>query len=69
MEQEYDFSTGQRGKYARHFAEGTNLVLLEGDVAAMFPDSRSVNRALRKLAEIIRESGSGPRSPAPTAKR
>jgi hypothetical protein len=51
----YDFRGGERGKYARRFAEGTNLVLLEDDVAAMFPDSESVNRALRKLVEIIRE--------------
>ncbi len=44
---EYDFSRGVRGKYARRFAEGTNLILLDPDLAAEFPDSRSVSRALR----------------------
>ena len=46
---EYDFSRGVRGKYARRFAEGTNLVKLEPDVAKVFRDSVSVNRALRRL--------------------
>jgi hypothetical protein len=46
---EYDFSRGVRGKYARRFAEGTNLVKLEPDVAKVFRDSASVNRALRRL--------------------
>ena len=44
---EYDFSGGVRGKYAKRYAEGTNLVLLEPDLAAEFPDSQSVSRALR----------------------
>ena len=47
MRPEYDFSDGVRGKYAKRFAEGTNLVLLEPDVAAEFADARAVNRALR----------------------
>jgi len=46
---EYDFPHGVRGKYARRFAEGTNLVKLEPDVAKAFRDSASVNRALRRL--------------------
>jgi hypothetical protein len=60
VEAEYDFRAGQRGKYAERFAGGTNLVRLEDDVAAMFPDSESVNRALRKLVEIIREQAGKP---------
>ncbi len=44
---EYDFSSGVRGKYAKRYSEGTNLVLLEPDLAAEFPNSRSVSRALR----------------------
>jgi len=51
---EYDFSGGLRGKYTRRYAEGTNLVLLEPDVAAVFPDAEAVNTSLRALAEIIR---------------
>jgi hypothetical protein len=55
---EYDFRGGVRGKYAARYAEGTNVVLLDADVAAVFPDSASVNKALRALAEIIREQSS-----------
>lgn len=44
---EYDFSTGVRGKYADRFAAGTNIILLDPDLAAEFPDSKSVARALR----------------------
>jgi hypothetical protein len=51
---EYDFSKGVRGKYARRFAERTHLVKLEPDVAAVFGDSASVNRALRTLTEVAR---------------
>jgi hypothetical protein len=49
MREEYDFSSGVRGKYAKRFAEGTNLVVLEPDVAKSFPDSTSVNEALRRV--------------------
>ena len=49
MREEYDFTSGVRGKYAQRFAEGTNLVVLEPDVAKSFPNSASVNAALRKL--------------------
>jgi hypothetical protein len=52
---EYDFSKGVRGKYAKRHDSGTNLVVLDPDVAAVFPDSASVNRALRALAAVIRE--------------
>jgi hypothetical protein len=49
---EYDFSKGKRGKYAAKYARGTNVVRLEPDVAALFPDAKSVNKALRLAAEI-----------------
>uniref|UniRef100_A0A831XMP2 Uncharacterized protein n=1 Tax=Geobacter metallireducens TaxID=28232 RepID=A0A831XMP2_GEOME len=55
---EYDFSTmkgGVRGKYARRYEAGTNLVLLEPDVAEVFHDARTVNEALRTLIKIARE--------------
>jgi len=51
---EYDFSQlkrGVRGKYAERYREGTNLVLLEPDVAACFPDAKSVNDALRQVLQ------------------
>jgi hypothetical protein len=49
MRAEYDFSEGVRGKYAGRFADGTNLVLLDPDVAIEFPTAASVNKALREL--------------------
>lgn len=55
MLKEYDFSKGVRGKYAKRYATGTNIVVLSPDVAEIFPDSESVNEALRTLAKIIRQ--------------
>jgi len=52
MLREYDFSRGVRGKYARRFKAGTNVVVLAPDVARLFRDSESVNRALRALSRI-----------------
>jgi hypothetical protein len=49
MRSEYDFSGGVRGKYVQRFREGTNIVVLDPDVAAEFRDSASVNDALRKI--------------------
>ena len=48
----YDFRGAERGKYAARYREGTNVVVLDPDVAARFPDAAAVNRALRALAEI-----------------
>ena len=50
---EYDFSQmkGVRGKYVSRYREGTNIVLLDPDVAAAFPDAKAVNDALRLLIE------------------
>ncbi len=49
---EYDFSKGVRGKYAKRYHQGTNIVVLDPDVAERFPNSESVNRALRALVAI-----------------
>jgi hypothetical protein len=54
MLDEYDFSHGVRGKYVERLAKGSNVIVLDPDVAQVFPDSESVNQALRALAEIIR---------------
>ena len=54
---EYDLSKlkgGVRGKYAKRFQQGTNLVLLSPDVAKYFPDERAVNAALRSLVGIAK---------------
>jgi hypothetical protein len=50
---EYDFSHGVRGKYAARLAKGSNVVVLDKDVATLFPDSASVNAALRALGMAI----------------
>ncbi|MCE7902661.1 MAG: hypothetical protein DYH20_08410 [Gammaproteobacteria bacterium PRO9] len=49
MRDHYDFSNGVRGKYADRYKEGTNVVLLEPDVAKEFPNSAAVNEALRQV--------------------
>jgi len=54
MRDEYDFSGAVRGKYAKRFGEGTNIVVLDPEVAEVFPDAKSVNDALRPLARIVR---------------
>jgi hypothetical protein len=54
---EYSLKGGVRGKYAARYAEGTNVVLLDRDVADTFPDSESVSRALREVAEQRRMPG------------
>ena len=62
MMDEYDFSGGVRGKYADRFAEGSNVVVLDPDVARVFTDSESVNEALRALAGIIQHQTEKTRS-------
>jgi hypothetical protein len=58
LQPEYDLSEllkgGIRGKYAERFKEGTNLVLLAPDVAAVFPDEEAVNEALRLVVQLAR---------------
>ena len=55
MLEEYDFSGGVRGKYAQRYAEGTNVVVIDPDVAEYFPDHDAVNEALRGLTKIIKK--------------
>jgi hypothetical protein len=54
MRPEYDFSGGVRGKYLPRLAKGANVVVLDRDMAKMFPTSKAVNDALRVLAEAGR---------------
>ncbi len=51
---EYDFSRGVRGKYAQSYRRGANVIVLEPDVAKVFPNAQAVNDALRSLAGIVR---------------
>ena len=52
---EYDFSDGVRGRYASRFAKDTIMVVLDPDVAEVFPDPQSVNKTLRALGDIMRD--------------
>ena len=56
MRSTYDFSKGVRGKYAKRFHQGTNLVALEPDVQRAFPNSGAVNKALRDLIRLAKKS-------------
>src|SRR5712691_8321768 len=53
MRDHYDFSGGIRGKYARRYAGGTNVVMLDPDVARLFPNREAVNETLRAVAQIV----------------
>jgi hypothetical protein len=53
IRKEYDFSHGERGKYARRYREGSNVVVLDPDVAEAFKTPEAVNNALR--AEIAKK--------------
>ena len=59
MRAEYDFSGAVRGKYAKLFAAGSNVVVLEPDVAKAFPTAKAVNAALRANLESPGKRGSG----------
>jgi hypothetical protein len=52
MREEYDFSGGVRGKYVDRYRSGTNIALLDPELAEAFPDSKSVNDALRALLAV-----------------
>ena len=51
---EYDFSKAVRGATVARYREGANVVLLDPDVSALFPNSTAVNEALRTFARLIK---------------
>jgi hypothetical protein len=58
MRDSYDFSRGVRGKYAKRFAAGTNIVLLDPEVAKSFKSSDEINRILREhMAKRAKAAG------------
>jgi len=57
---EYDFRGGMRGKYARDYGRNRNLRILAPDLLTTFPDSESVNEALRTLVRIATASTAVP---------
>ena len=62
MRSEYDFSAGIRGKYVDACRDGTNVVLIDPELAIAFPDSKSVNDALRVLLAIATRAESRKRA-------
>jgi hypothetical protein len=58
MRDEYDFSNVRPNKYAKKYAEGTNIVVIDPDLTEFFPDSASVNTAWRALVSIFSKSKS-----------
>jgi hypothetical protein len=63
MRSEYDFSGGVRGKYLPRLAKGANVVVLDRDMAKVFPTSKAVNDALRVLADAGRRRSKAKSSP------
>lgn len=57
MLDEYDFSNGVRGKYAKAYKDGANVIKLDKDISKFFPDAKSVNEALRTLIKLVKEDG------------
>ena len=55
MLKEYDFSKGVRGKYAKRYAEGTNVVVLPPDLARAFPTAEAVHEALRDVISLAQK--------------
>ena len=55
MRPEYDFSKGVRGKHAAKYAEGTNVVVLEADVAREFRTTEQVNETLRAVSKMLQQ--------------
>ena len=56
MLEEYDFSNGVRGKYAKEYADGANIIKLDSDISKFFPDAKSVNEALRTLIKLVQNN-------------
>ena len=61
MRPEYDFTDGVKGKHHRACRQGTNVVLLDPDVADVFKDAATVNSALRALAQVALTHAGGKR--------
>ena len=59
IELEYDFSSGTRGKYSSQYHQKANIIVLEPDVAEKFPNSESVNQALRIIWAIKNKTPTG----------
>ena len=72
LRSEYDLSQltgGVRGKYYREATAGTNLVLIDPELATVFPDTESVNRALRLLADTAESAAASKGHRSASAKK
>jgi hypothetical protein len=69
-EYDFDFSQGERGRYYKQLLkEGSNIVVLEPDLAEAFPNSAAVNDALRSLLGFARMSTGLTRPAPPVSKK
>lgn len=66
---EYDFTGAIRGKYYERYRQGTNVILLDPDVAEVFRDATAVNDALRRLVSLARAKAATHRTGAAPRKR
>jgi hypothetical protein len=57
-EYDFDFSKAVRGKYYKQYIESSNVVVLEPDVAAVFPNADAVNQALRAMLKFAEQTSS-----------
>jgi len=71
MRDQYDFKRGTRGMYAHRYTRGSNVVVLEPDVAKLFSDSDKVNRSLRAMAGLAdpHRKGSSGQLPGNSARK
>ncbi len=65
-EYEFDFSKAARGKYYKQYMESSNVVVLENDVAARFPNAAAVNAALRAMLKFATQAASPTTEPGKT---
>ena len=56
MQDEYDFSNSRKGEYAARYQKGSNVVVLDPDVAKVFNNREFVNSSLRALAQVLEDS-------------
>ena len=66
---EYDFAGAGRGVTAARYARGTNMVAVDPEVRDVFPDSGTVNDALRAVAPLLREQRGGAGRTSPSTRR
>jgi hypothetical protein len=66
---EYDFAGAVRGKYYKRYRQGTNVVLLDPDVVAVFRDSATVNDTLRSLLSLAAAKARGQKLPRPRRRK